>query len=53
MAKSKKRKKSDITNPILVALMTRYGRTTTTMTSKNQKRRNRQSWKKDEARAWD
>ena len=50
MAKSKK--KSSHTNPILVALMARYGRTTTTMTSKNQKRRNRQSWRKDEARAW-
>jgi hypothetical protein len=50
MAKSKK--KSSITNPVAVAMMKRYGRTTTVMTSKNQKRKNRNSWKKDEAKAW-
>jgi hypothetical protein len=51
MAK-KKRKKSNITNPILVALMARYGRTTSTMGSRNQRRRNRRSWAKDEEKAW-
>lgn len=47
-----KKKKSNITNPVAVAMMKRYGQTTTVMTSRNQKRRNRKSWKKDEAKAW-
>ena len=47
-----KKKKSSITNPIAVAMMKRYGSTTTIMTNRNQKRKNRKSWKKDEAQAW-
>lgn len=53
MASKKKKKKSDITNPIAVAMMKRYGQTVTVMTNRNTKRKNRQSWRKDEAKAWD
>jgi hypothetical protein len=47
-----RKKKSSITNPVAVAMMKRYGQTTSVMTPRNQKRRNRHSWKKDEAKAW-
>lgn len=51
MAKSKK--KSGIRNAAAVAMFKRYGSTTTTHKDRRTKRRNRQSWRKDEGSAWE
>lgn len=44
-------KKSSIRNPIVKAMMKRQ--TTTVMTNRNEKRKDRKSWRKEEAQAWE
>jgi hypothetical protein len=40
--------KSPFTNPIVIAMNKRYGRTTTVYKNKAEKRQNRRSWRKDQ-----
>lgn len=49
---SKKRKKSNIRNPIAIAMLKRYGSTNSIHQDRRLKRKNRQSWRKDELAAW-
>jgi len=50
MAKKNKKRQ---TNPIAVAMLKRYGQTTSVHKDRRTKRQNRQTWRKDEASAWD